>query len=74
MEKNKEVYPQQEMNLLPWKHVFGFTLCIIMTALALWGAFYTSYSPKFVLVLLAAVSFVQAALQLYHVQMKRTVS
>ncbi|WP_082232341.1 hypothetical protein [Halobacillus massiliensis] len=74
MEKNKDIYPHQEMNLLPWKHVLGFTLCIILTASALWGAFYTSYSPKFVLVLLAGVAFVQAVLQLYHVQVKRTVS
>ncbi|MBM7553851.1 hypothetical protein [Thalassobacillus pellis] len=57
---------------LPWKHVLGFTLCIILTALSVWGTFHSGYSPKPLLVIIAIFSFSQAILQLFFLQSKQS--
>ena len=52
----------------PWKHLIGFILCITLTAFSLGGALYSSYDPKFVLIILTALSFTQAMIQLVKLQ------
>lgn len=54
----------------PWKHLIGFVLCIALTAFSLTGLLYSSYHPKFLLVIVTGLSFTQAMIQLYKLQPK----
>ncbi|MFC7319687.1 hypothetical protein [Halobacillus campisalis] len=72
MEFNQKVNNQESQYApeLPSKYIVGFMLCIMLTAFSLWGAVYSSYSPKPLLYAIAAFAFSQAILQLLHVQGK----
>ncbi|QAS51380.1 hypothetical protein [Halobacillus litoralis] len=52
----------------PWKSMVGFILCIALTAFSLCGLLYSSYEPKFLLVLVTGFAFVQALIQLFKLQ------
>ncbi|SFJ87650.1 hypothetical protein SAMN04487936_10536 [Halobacillus dabanensis] len=54
----------------PWKDLIGFILCIALTAFALGGVLYSTYDPKFVLIILTGLSFTQAMIQLVKLQPK----
>ncbi|MDN4524678.1 cytochrome aa3 quinol oxidase subunit IV [Fictibacillus fluitans] len=49
---------------IPWKHVIGYLLSIILTALALWVTFETGFSTRTILIIIFIFAFLQAALQL----------
>ncbi|SEB16734.1 hypothetical protein SAMN05421743_12260 [Thalassobacillus cyri] len=68
MDNQKELKNYEAPMALPWKPVFGFIVCIILTAFSLWGMFYADYSPKFLLGLITILAFSQAVVQLLHVQ------
>ncbi|MFG6146986.1 hypothetical protein [Halobacillus sp. B23F22_1] len=70
MQINEKVYNQENdvTSEISSKHVIGFMLCILITSFSLWGAMYTSYTPKLLLYVLAAVAFSQAIIQLFHAQ------
>lgn len=51
-----------------WKNVIGFVICIALTAISLVGLFYTGYSPKLLLALIAVLAFSQAMVQLFRIQ------
>ncbi|WP_404452192.1 hypothetical protein LG329_17840 [Virgibacillus necropolis] len=67
MELNKHENDQQEIGL-QWKPIIGFVLCIMITAVSLWGAFYSGYSPKLLFMAVSVLSFTQAVQQLLQVQ------
>ncbi|QQK79381.1 cytochrome aa3 quinol oxidase subunit IV [Salicibibacter cibi] len=48
----------------PWKHVVGFISSIVLTLVALWIAFYSAFSVRTIVVLIFALAFIQATLQL----------
>jgi cytochrome aa3-600 menaquinol oxidase subunit 4 len=48
----------------PWKHVIGYLLSIGLTLLALWGALYTDWSLRLILIVIFGLALIQAALQL----------
>ncbi|WLD93275.1 hypothetical protein [Alkalihalobacillus sp. AL-G] len=52
---------------LPWKHVVGFVLSVILSAFSLWTVFYTGHSMKLLFVLISVVAFSQAILNLFHI-------
>lgn len=52
----------------PWKNIAGFMLCIILTAFSLGGLLYSSYQPKYILILLTVFAFGQAMIQLFRLQ------
>ncbi|WP_028785011.1 hypothetical protein [Thalassobacillus devorans] len=68
MNNQKDLNNNEAPVALPWKPVFGFILSIILTAFSLWGTFYSTYSPKFLLGAIAILAFYQAIVQLFHVQ------
>ncbi len=69
MQMNEKVCNQETTTtVFSQKHILGFMLCILLTSFALWGAMYSSYSPKWLLYVLAAVAFSQAIVQLFQVQ------
>ncbi|UZJ79070.1 cytochrome aa3 quinol oxidase subunit IV [Fictibacillus sp. KU28468] len=49
---------------IPWKHVVGYILSIVLTALALWVTFKTGFSKQTILIIIFIFAFLQAALQL----------
>lgn len=49
----------------PWKHVIGYAFSIILTALALWAAFYSGFSTKMILIAISIFAFLQATVQLF---------
>ncbi|MDN4071478.1 MULTISPECIES: cytochrome aa3 quinol oxidase subunit IV [Fictibacillus] len=49
---------------IPWKHVVGYILSIVLTALALWVTFETGFSKQTILIIIFIFAFLQAALQL----------
>ncbi|MCA0969205.1 hypothetical protein LCM20_01220 [Halobacillus litoralis] len=51
-----------------WKHLVGFVLCVILTAFSLSGYLYASYEPKVLLLVITALAFVQAVIQLFRIQ------
>ncbi|ASK63838.1 hypothetical protein CFK37_17570 [Virgibacillus phasianinus] len=51
------------------RHVFGFMLCIILTAASLWATFYSGYEPKLLFIAIAVLAFVQALIQLFQVDL-----
>ncbi|WP_033574355.1 cytochrome aa3 quinol oxidase subunit IV [Bacillus amyloliquefaciens] len=53
-----------EHSHIPWKHIVGFALSIILTLLALWVAVYTELSPSAKLWIIFGFAFIQAGLQL----------
>ncbi|MCA1009850.1 hypothetical protein [Halobacillus halophilus] len=73
MKLNEKVHnceDNQATEILSQKHVISFMLCILLTAISLWGALYTAYSPKFVLYAISGLAFTQAIFQLFHVQLQ----
>ena len=73
MKLNEKVHDcenNQATEILSQKHVIGFMLCILLTAISLWGALYTAYSPKLVLYAVSGLAFTQAIFQLFHVQLQ----
>ncbi|MFZ0368207.1 MAG: hypothetical protein WAM07_01245 [Halobacillus sp.] len=73
MKLNEKVHDcenNQATEILSQKHVIGFMLCILLSAISLWGALYTAYSPKLVLYAVSGLAFTQAIFQLFHVQLQ----
>ncbi|SFG34012.1 hypothetical protein SAMN05216353_13617 [Halobacillus alkaliphilus] len=69
-EKVHDSERNQATEILSQKHVIGFMLCILLTAISLWGALYTAYSPKLLLYAVSGLAFTQAIFQLFHVQLQ----
>ncbi|MCP3027235.1 hypothetical protein [Halobacillus sp. A5] len=67
---NEKLYNQEShtASAFSQKHVIGYMFCILLTALSLWGALYSAYTPKLLLYVLAAAAFSQAMIQLVHEQ------
>ncbi|APC47193.1 hypothetical protein GLV94_08755 [Virgibacillus halodenitrificans] len=51
-----------------WKPMFLFIACIILTAFSLGGFLYSSYEPKFILLIITVLAFIQAMFQLFKMQ------
>ncbi|MFC7063717.1 hypothetical protein [Halobacillus seohaensis] len=71
MKINENLYNQENddaAEILSRKHMIGFILCIMLTSFSLWGALYSSYTPRPLLFVLAAFAFSQAMMQLLCVQ------
>ncbi|MDM5340910.1 cytochrome aa3 quinol oxidase subunit IV [Fictibacillus enclensis] len=49
---------------IPWKHVIGYILSIVLTAFALWVTFGTGFPPRTILIIIFVFAFLQATLQL----------
>ncbi|WP_239253847.1 cytochrome aa3 quinol oxidase subunit IV [Listeria ilorinensis] len=49
---------------VPWKHIVGFALSIILTLLAVWVALYSTLDYNVKVVIIFIFAFIQAALQL----------
>lgn len=65
MAQHKDVNAGQAHHGFPWKHVVGYSLSIILTALALWAAFYGGFSTKVILIFISVFAFLQATIQLF---------
>ncbi|MCZ0754710.1 cytochrome aa3 quinol oxidase subunit IV [Anoxybacillus sp. J5B_2022] len=50
---------------VPWKHVIGFILSLVLTFAALWVALSSGLATKAILVVIVTLAIVQAALQLF---------
>ncbi|MBM7633982.1 cytochrome aa3 quinol oxidase subunit IV [Geomicrobium sediminis] len=48
----------------PWKHIFGYIMSIVLTAVALLIALYSNFAVRTIVILIFSLAFVQAALQL----------
>ncbi|EUJ31014.1 quinol oxidase AA3 subunit IV [Listeria floridensis FSL S10-1187] len=64
MAENKHTNSAHAEAGIPWKHIIGFALSIILTLLAVWVALYSSLDYGVKLVVIFIFAFVQAALQL----------
>ncbi|MBC8931927.1 cytochrome aa3 quinol oxidase subunit IV, partial [Escherichia coli] len=49
---------------MPWKHIVGFALSVILTLLAVWVALYSTLTTNVKVVIIFIFAFIQAALQL----------
>ncbi|MGJ6288426.1 cytochrome aa3 quinol oxidase subunit IV [Listeria monocytogenes] len=49
---------------IPWKHIVGFALSVILTLLAVWVALYSTLTTNVKVVIIFIFAFIQAALQL----------
>ncbi|MFC0187648.1 cytochrome aa3 quinol oxidase subunit IV [Fictibacillus aquaticus] len=49
---------------IPWKHVVGYILSMVLTLMALWVALDTDFSQKTIFTIIYIFAFLQAALQL----------
>ncbi|WP_163655377.1 cytochrome aa3 quinol oxidase subunit IV [Listeria sp. PSOL-1] len=63
MAENKNTN-QAHGSVIPWKHIIGFALSIILTLMAVWVALYSSLDYSIKVVTIFIFAFIQAALQL----------
>ncbi|GAB3062516.1 hypothetical protein GCM10027286_27750 [Virgibacillus ainsalahensis] len=68
MENSRDTNRQKTVTL-QWKPLVGFTLCIVLTAIAFWAALYADYSPKIIFLMIAVFAFIQAVLQLFQIEL-----
>ncbi|WP_099221646.1 cytochrome aa3 quinol oxidase subunit IV [Listeria costaricensis] len=64
MAENKNTANAHAESGIPWKHIVGFALSIILTLLAVWVALYSTLDYNVKVVIIFIFAFIQAALQL----------